>query len=442
MLNFPALRPKFIAQDSSTLSRSERVIYWTIVLTPLWWLLGIQPLFYPAVVIGLLALHFSFDQIVQKSIPAYVWAWLIMSIAMLWTAALGINDMGFDLQVAAAAVVTFIKSYFLIFACLALPFFNPVRVEVVTRAIAWMSAGYSVTIAIQIVMLVLNIGGNGYVPPLAQVLPGDKGSLLVMFANFSPFLGIPLPRTVLYTPDPPILGVCAILCFLICLGERDRGLRRFALVGAVAALIVSASRSAWVCFPLSLLIGVCLESGWFRQLSLWITSLTLIGCSIFGLTIEELLQKPVEGFNQARASSSQERAIVVGKTLEAWQESPWIGWGLIRGKAHLYEDTYITLGSFSTYAAVLYLNGIVGFIALISAMLLTLFAAYQAAMQGNLSCKWAFAGLIALYILCNVTPLSWMAVNLWFFFAWLGAVLNQAKLQQVRFTSWEQISPS
>lgn len=440
MLKLPSLSPKFLVEDSSPLSRSERIVYWTIILTPLWWLLGIQPLFYPAVVIGLLAVHFSLDKVIQRSLSAYVWAWFAMSIVMLWTAALGINDMGFNVQVAAAATVTFMKSYFLIFACLALPFFNRVRVEIVTRAIAWMSAGYLVAIAVQVAMLFLRIGGNGYTPLLAKLLPGDKGSLLVMFASFSPFLGIPLPRTVLYTPDPPILGACALLCFLICLGERDRTLRYLALLGAVAALIVSASRSAWVCFPLTLLIGVCLESGLFRQISLWMTTLTLIGCSIFGLTIEELLSKPVEGFNQARADSSNERAIVVRKTLEAWQESPWIGWGVIRGKAHLYEDAYITLGSFSTYAAVLYLNGIVGFMALITAMILTLFAAYTAAIGGNAHCKWAFACLVALYVLCNATPLSWMAVNLWFFFAWLGAVLYEAHPQSVRLTSWEQIS--
>ncbi|MEP0917149.1 O-antigen ligase family protein [Leptolyngbya sp. DQ-M1] len=440
MFDLPSIKPKFITPEMSPLSRSERVIYWTIILTPLWWLLGIQPLFYPALVIGLLAIHFSLDHLIQKSLPNYVWAWLAMSIAMLWTAALGIDDMGFDLMVAAAAVVTFAKSYFLIFACLALPFFNRLRVEIVTRAIAWMSAGYLVTISIQVAMLILNIGGDGYTPPLARLLPGDKGSLRVMFADLAPFFGVPLPRTVLYTPDPPILGLCSLLCFLICLGERDQQLRRFALLGAVAGLTVSASRSAWICLPIALLVGACLESGLFRQLSLWSMTATLMGCSIFGLTIEELLRKPAEGFTQVRASSSQERAIVVRETLEAWQQSPWIGWGVIRGKAHLYEDVYITLGSFSTYAAVLYLNGIVGFIALIAAMLLTLFAAYATAIRGSANCKWAFAGLIALYIACNATPLSWMAVNLWFFFVWLGAVLCEAECQHVRFTSWDQLS--
>lgn len=430
MLNLPSIRPDFlpISTQDVILSRSEQILYWTIVLTPLWWLIGIQPLLYPAVISGLLFIHFDIDKVIRGAIPASVWAWLVMSLVMLWTALLGLNEMGWSFQTAAAAVVTFFKSYFLIFACLALPLWSQVRVHVITRAVSWMATSYLLTIAVQLAMLVLKLGSGGYLPPLARILPGgDRSSLRVMFASFSSFLGIPLPRTVLYTPDPPIIGLCAVFCFLICLGESNRRLRTLALMGSISALIVSASRSAWLCLPVAFLIETCFESGLFRQLSLWLTASTLFACSVLGLTLEELFQKPVQAFTQARADSSAERAIVVRKTLEAWQESPWVGWGVIRGAAHLYDDVYITLGSFSTYAAVLYLNGVVGFIALIGAMLITLWEFYQFAIQGNTNCKRAFAGLLVLYIACNATPLSWMAVYLWFFFAWLGAVLFDAR---------------
>ena len=444
MFNLPSIKPNFITRDvEAPLSLSERVIYWTIILTPIWWLMGIQPLFYPAVMIGLLSIHFSLDKLIEKPFPIAVWAWLAMSIAMLWTAALGINDMGFSLQVALGAMVTFIKSYFLIFACLALPFFARVRVEVITRATAWMTSGFLVAIAIQVAMLFLKIGGGGYKPLLASLLPGDKGSLRVEFAAFSKFLGVPFFRTLLYTPDPPILGICAVLCFLICLGETNKPLRQFALAGAFSALLASSSRSALVCLPLALLMRVCFDSGLFRQISLWLTSLTLVACSVFGLTFKELLEKPMEGFDQVRgnaADSSAERALVVQRTLEAWQQSPWIGWGVIRGNAHLYEDVYIGLGSFSTYSAVLYVNGILGFVVLISAMALTLYAVYMPAVRGNALCKWAFCGLVALYIALNATPLSWMAVNLWFFFAWLGAVMFAALPDRANVSSWEHLS--
>jgi hypothetical protein len=313
-------------------------------------------------------------------------------------------------------------------------------VKVVTRAVAWLATGYLATTIIEVAMLLLKIGGSGYMPPLARLIPGDKGSLRVFFAVHSSFFGLPIPRTVLYTPDPPILGACAVLCFLICVNEPDRRLRNVALVGCLTALTVSASRSAIACLPVAIILAICFQSGLFRQLSLWLTSLTFLVSSILGLTIEELVYQPTEAFNKARASSSSERAIVVQKTLEAWQGSPWIGWGVVRGSAHLYEDAYIALGSFSTYAAVLYLHGIVGFIALIVAMILSLFAFYTQAIEGNTFCKWAFAGLLVLYILCNATPLSWMAVYLWFFFAWLGAVLCEAQQSRVILSTWDQLA--
>ncbi len=422
----------------NSLSLTEQLIYWTIVLTPLWWLLGIQTLLYPGISIGLLVIYFDLDKVIRGSLPACIWAWLAMSIVMIWTAIFGLSNVGFDIQQTASTAVTVFKSYFLIFACATLPFWNCIRVCVITRAVAWMTTGYLATIAIEMVMLVLGIGKLGLMPPLARMIPGDKLSLKVAFAEFQPFFNIPLPRTSIYTPDPPILGVCAVLCFFICLGETDHRLRRFALAGCLVALLVSFSRLAWVCLPLALLITACFHSRLARQGPLWVASFTALLCSIWGLTFSELVKKPLEVFNNARGPSSADRETVVRKTLEAWQQSPWIGWGIptLRYKWYIYD---VYLGSFSTYAGVLYLHGIVGFIFFIAALGLTLGTFWKPAVGGNLLCQQAFASLMALYVLCNGTPLSWMGVYFWFFFVWLGAILSET--QQPTFVSrWEQLT--
>lgn len=412
------------------LSFPERVIYWTIVLTPLWWLLGIQTLLYPAIIIVLLTLNFDIDKLIRSEIPACVWAWLVMAVVMLWTATFGLSNVGFGILKIAATVVTFFKSYFLIFGCMILPFWHCLRVCVITRAVAWMTTGYLVTIAIEMVMLVLKIGGAGFLPPLARVIPGDKLSLLVTFAEYQPFFGISLPRTVLYTPDPPILGVCAVLCFFICLGETDRRLRKFALAACLVALLISFSRLAWICFPLALLITAYFRSTLARQGSLWGVSITSLLCGLLGLTFDQLLKTPLEIFNGARASSTTDRELVVRKTLEAWQESPWLGWGIVQGSVRWYIYD-IGLGSFSTYAAVLYLHGIIGFIFFVVALISTLGSFWGPAVRGNQLCKRALASLVALYVLCNATPFTWMAVYFWFFFVWLGAILSELQQNQV-----------
>lgn len=422
-----------------TLSFAERVIYWTIVLTPLWWLSGLQTLIYPGILVVLWVVTFDLDKLIRSKLPACVWAWLAMALVMVWTGIIGLGTVGFGFQKTAAFAVTFLKSYFLIFVCLALPFWNQIRVRVVTRAVAWMTTGYLVTIAIELALLFLRIGPSSFIPPLARLIPGDKLSLQVTLAVFQPFFGIPLPRTVLYTPDPPIVGVCAILCFFICLGETDRRLRKFALFGCLAALLLSFSRLAWVTFPIALLIMSCFRSSWARQGSLWGASFTSLLCALLGLTFSQLFERAMEIFNGARAESSKDRELVVRKTLEAWQESPWVGWGIIRGSVKWY--TYdIALGSFSTYASVLYLHGLVGFIIFVTALVLTLWNFYGSAVRGNSFSKRAFTSLLALYFLCNATPLTWMTVYFWFFFVWLGAILCEIQPPDGSITSWEQLT--
>ncbi|MBD2105038.1 O-antigen ligase family protein [Leptolyngbya sp. FACHB-261] len=420
------------------LSQAEQTLYWLALLSPLWWLLGLQVLLYPAVLIGLLVMAFDLDKLLKGSLPACAWAWLAMAAVMLWTGGLGLLDVGFGFKAVAAQAVTFFKSYCLIFACIALPFWTRLRVQVITRAVAWMATGYLVVIAIEMVMLVLGIGEQGYTPFLAKLIPGDKQSMQVLFANMSLFFGIMLPRTGLYTPDSPILGVAAVCCVLICQGEAQPQLRKLALAGSLLALILSFSRSAWISLPLALLISAAFGSSLARQVSLWGASLFSLLCAVFGLTPSQLIEAPLTIFTQARPDSSGDRELVVRKTLEAWQESPWLGWGIIRGAVrwHTYE---VALGSFSTYASVLYLHGIVGFAVFLATLVVTLLDFWKPSRQGNPLARQAFGSLVALYLMCAATPLSWMAIYLWFYFVWLGAVLAETRQEPFSVRSWQEL---
>ena len=419
-------------------SFAERVIYWVIVLTPLWWLLGIQTLFYPAVVIGLLLISFDLDKLVRTSLPPSVWAWLAMAIVMLWTAMSGLSNFGFDLMKVAATLVTFFKGYFLIFACLALPFGNQIRLKVITRAVAWMAVGYLITIVLQVIMLFMGISYVPFFPPIAQLIPGNNSLIAWITALWSPLFGIPLPRSMLYMPDPPIPGICGLLCFFICLGESNPRLRQFAIAGSLSALFISHSRLAWICFPLAIVVYISFRSFFARQVSLWLFSLAALLSSLWEMTLTALLNKPLEIFHSARPESSRDREFVIRKTMEAWQESPWIGWGVPQETAdwHIYK---VTLGSFSTYAGVLYLHGIIGFIVFITALALTLGSFWQSAVRGNSLGKKAFATLLALFIFIQGLPLSWITVYIWFFFLWIGAILVEIQEFSPSISAWEQL---
>ncbi|MDJ0696976.1 O-antigen ligase family protein [Mastigocoleus sp. MO_188.B34] len=418
----------------------EGIIYWIIVLTPLWWLLGIQTLFYPAVASYLIFMSFRLEKLLKISVPICIWSWLAMSIVMLWTAIIGISNLNLDLIKIAASGVTLFKSYFLIFSCLVVPFWQPVRAKIVTRAIAWMATGYLVTLAIQLAILAVFGPLPPLMTPLANAVPPDsnKLALVVKFATIQDFFGIPLPRTDLYTADPPILGACALLCFFICLAETNPRLRKFSVLGSLIALLAAQSRISWLGLPLGLLVLFGFRSSWLRQGYLWLASFTCLICSCLGLSFQDLINKPLEIFTSARAESSSDRELVIKKTIEAWQEKPWIGWGVVHEtvKWHIYE---VDLGSFSTYTSVLYLHGIFGFIVFIFALISTLSSFWKTAINGNLSSQLAFTSLIALYFLLNATPLSWMVVYFWFFFIWLGANLAEIQENRKNVVRWEQL---
>ncbi len=429
-------RPETFFQDKSW---AETIVFWTIVLTPLWWLLGIQTLFYPAVVIGLLIVSLDLDKLIRNHIPLSVWAWLAMAITMLWTAFFGLSDVGFNLITTASTLVTCFKGYFLIFACLLLPFTTQIRIEVITRAVVWMAIGYLVLITFQLTLLFLGIHWQAIMPPLAKLTPGNKLSLVVkLSAVRQNFFGVPIPRSSLYMPDPPIPGICGLLALIICWGEKKTFLRNFAIAGCLGAILVSQSRLAWVCLPIAIIIMATFRGFWARQLCLWLFSFTALFSSFLELTFSNLLQKPWEIFNKARPASTTDRAFVVQKTLEAWRESPWLGWGIVQDTAdwHTYK---ITLGSFSTYAAVLYLHGIVGFIVFLVALGFTLADFWQIALTGNILGKRAFASLIVLYIFIQGLPLSWITVYIWFFFIWLGIILATFSQHKI-VDSWKSFS--
>jgi O-antigen ligase len=420
-----------------SMTLSERVIYWTICLTPLWWMLGLQVLLYPTVVFILLAINFDVSKLVRFSIPQCIFSWLLMCLLAVWSIVIGLNSIDYALLKCAAAFIMFYKSYLLVFSCLLLPFLCRIRVNVITRATCWLTTGFIATLALEFTMLFLKIGGSGYLPLFAKLIPGDKQSLRVTFAVWQPFFGISLPRTVLYTADPPIVGVCSLLFFFICLGETNVWLRRSSLAGCFIALLISQSRLAWICFPLTLAVFGFIRNHWIKQWFIWLAASTTLLSSYLGISFKELLEIPTEVFHRGRPESSTDRDLVVRKTIEAWQEKPWFGWGTVQGSVQWY--TYdIALGAFSTYPSVLYLHGIVGLIVFLFAQFSTVAAFWNDAVQGSLLHLRAVTSLLGLYILCIGMPFTWMVVYFWFFFIWLGAILAEKQdKDQLYFQRWK-----
>jgi O-Antigen ligase len=425
--------------DLGELSHAEWVVYWSIVLTPLWWLLGIQTLLFMLIPVYLLIRGFDLDRIFNQKLPIAIWGWLVVCMVTFSLAMISLANLGLPSGKIVSTMVTFTKGYFLIFSCLMLPFWHRIRMKVISRAVCWVAFSYLITLAIQVVCLLGNLWKEPIVPPLAKIIPGDKMSLLVKPAVWQKFFGILLPRTCLYTADPPIPAICGLLFYFICRGEENDRLRQMGVTGCVVALIVSQSRLAWVCFPLTVLTSAFFQHFFARQLSLWGMTGISTWSAILGITVKEMLSKPMEVFNSARAESSADRARVVGATLKAWQEYPWFGWGVPQGsvKWYIYD---IELGSFSTYAAMLYLQGYFGFGFFLFALCSTLVTCAVAGMNGSVPGARAVGALLGLYFLMESLPITWVAVYFWVFFVWIGAIFLDNMDSRATVPQWRHFS--
>ncbi len=164
-------------------------------------------------------------------------------------------------------------------------------------------------------------------------------------------------------------------------------------------------------------------------------------CAVLGLALQDLINAPLQTFNSARADSSKDREYVVNATIDAWKDSPWVGWGIMERTVTWGNGAFeLPLGTFSSYAQVLYIHGLFGFIFFAIALISTVCSFWEPSVRGSRNCQKAFACLVALYLLCQATNLTWMAIYIWFFFLWLGSILSDVQQQRLKVMTWEQLS--
>jgi hypothetical protein len=173
----------------------------------------------------------------------------------------------------------------------------------------------------------------------------------------------------LFAPWGPALGFVGNVNFILALKETNKKWRYLGMAGAVIMCFVCKSRMAQLCIVL-----IPLFTALVARLS---RPQMLIGLGVAGYFGGILSQQIIvaienywEGFKAARAGSTRVRAALKNIAIYRWEkEAPIWGHGVVEGGPHLVE--HMAIGSHHTWAGLLFVKGIVGFVALAVPMALS-----------------------------------------------------------------------
>lgn len=353
----------------------ERLVWWAIVLTYPFWVIGglyvvgsvLGWLLLGCLIIKLLARRDYPEENEAISISPVIWLWVLGMLVMEVALVMGHLDFNLGNALLIKSSIGWAKGW----AALALyPLAGclPIRSRVISRAVC--IVGLHTLLITPLLLLTPNLGLPQvlYVSPLRAIGgPGNE------------FFDVPLYeidgstgdlRWRLFTPWGPALGFVGNVNFMISLLEPNRRWRWAGMAGSVVMCLVCKSRLAQLCIVLiPALIGLIAR---LRQPVVLIgLGLTSTVAGIVSPALIEMFDRFWSNFKAARAGSTRVRMALKRIAVERWQrEAPLWGHGVVEPGPHLVEA--MPIGSHHTWAGLLFVKGISGFLALAVPMAATL----------------------------------------------------------------------
>ncbi|WP_434289907.1 O-antigen ligase family protein [Celeribacter sp. SCSIO 80788] len=254
----------------------------------------------------------------------------------------------------------------------------PLRREVVIRAQCKLGLWTLCVTPVLIAAPYLGLPERIWTSPLKAVGGPGPEYFSVFFFTYDPSSWT--PRWQFFAPWSPfaaLLGVCTVL---FALEEKHRGWRAAGMAAGVIMILASKSRMGLVglvgCTLGPRLMPLVLRSWAWAALAALVASL-----AVTGQGLARTLGAGVMAFKSARADSTRVRATLQRIAYERWQEEAvWFGHGRVQPGPHLVE--YMPIGSHHTWFGLLFVKGVVGFLAFLVPLVWQVALAVQDAARG------------------------------------------------------------
>lgn len=354
----------------------ERLIYWSIVSTWGLWLIGAIFVVFPILgwVLAGMAIARRLGWLsaphndVARPVPVIVGAWLLGMAVMLVALIMGHLDFELHWTQTFKSTLGWVKGWALLAV---FPFAGAmlvIRARVVVRAMCNLGLQTLIVTPILIGGALADLPVSLYVSPLHALIGSEEIFYDVgLYVKDGGFLGFRLRYFAPWAPGAACFGA---LTFIVALYEKHRG---WAAVGALAGLtmcIFSLSRTALVAIPFVLLC-VWTIANLARPVVMGLAGVLLACGLLFAQPAMEMASDAEAAFRGARAESSRVRATIERMSIHRWQsEAPWFGHAVVERGPHLVE--FMPIGSHHTWIGLLFVKGLVGFLACLLPLVWTL----------------------------------------------------------------------
>ena len=355
---------------------SERLVHHTIMATWLLWLAGGLYIAGPVIgaVLTLQALYFYY---IAPSLPKEKhlnwphWAvktWLAGMGAMLLI--LWVGHFNFDLGIATTikSSIGWAKGWLLIALFIFAGAVLPIRAEVIYRAVCRTGKYTIFLLPLFLAAPFIGLPETLWVSPLKIVGGSGPEYFAAVLYTLEPGSGV--PRWQFFAPWSPAAGMIGLVYLICALQEKETRWQRWGIAAALAMILLSQSRLALVG-----LLVIAPVPFIFKQITrpvIWFLVLPFVLLAgWFALDILEMLNLAKSEFTGARADSTRVRETLGRIAVERWQaEAYWFGHGIVERGPHLVE--YMPIGSHHSWYGLLFVKGVLGFIALAVPLVISL----------------------------------------------------------------------
>lgn len=294
------------------------------------------------------------------TIPAMVWLWIGGMFAML--VALWVGHINWDLGLKGTikSSIGWAKGWALLALFPLAGAVLQIRREVLIRAHCRLALVTLILLPVLAVAPMIGLPESIFTSPLKAVGGPGPEYFTVYFYTLDPSNWT--PRWQFYAPWSPFAGLLGVIMVLFALEEKHRGWLIVGCLAGIAMILMSKSRMSLVAL-VAASVGPRMMPLLLRTWAWMALAALVASLAVFWTPLINAINSFWSGFKASRADSTRVRETLQRIAHERWEaEAYWFGHGKVAAGTHIVE--YMPIGSHHTWWGLLFVKGLVGFLAM------------------------------------------------------------------------------